>query len=89
MNNNCPCERKHTMPDWANFLCLYKKCPKKIKLEKNNVLANNNSNLSTKMRYAELVKRNGSHWTNNKLYIEKRNKILNNYYVLGKRTFSC
>ena len=34
----------------------------------NNVLSTNNNNQSTKMRYAELVKRNGSHWNNNKLY---------------------
>ena len=87
--NKCPCERKHPMPQWANYFYLYKKCPKKTKIEKNNVLENNGSNLSKKMRYAQLVKRNGSHWTNNKLYIEKRNKFLNNYYVLGKRNFSC
>mgnify|MGYP001286078260 CR=1 FL=1 len=64
----------------CNKYCLYKGCSKKNKITKNNVLAYNNNNTSSKMRYAQLVRRNGSHWSNNKLYNKKVNSILNNNY---------
>ena len=89
LSNKKNCCRKHTMPDWANFLSMYNHCPPKTRIEKNNILAPNFNNQSAKMRYAQLVKSNGSHWTNNKLYREKRILILNSYYSQNKYKPVC
>lgn len=77
--NNYVFSKCKSGPCWAKHLMKYKTCPKKNINQKNNVLAPNFNNQSTKMRYAQLVKSNGSHWSNNRMYLNKRNEILNSY----------
>jgi len=81
------CQRK---PAWAKFLINNGKCPKKIKLNKNNILSPNFDNKSSKMRYAELIKKNGNHWNNNRLYQITINSYLNkNNSNNGKNKYVC
>ena len=77
--NNYVFSKCKSGPCWAKHLMKYKTCPKKNINQKNNVLAPNFNNQSTKMRYSQLVKSNGSHWSNNRMYLNKRNEILNSY----------
>ena len=78
MFNNYVFLKCNSAPCWAKHLMKYNNCPKKNINEKNNVLAPNFNNQSSKMRYAQLVRQNGNHWSNNKLYLNKKNQILNN-----------
>lgn len=87
--NNIVFSKCKAGPCWARFLNKYGKCPKKNINQKNNILAPNFSNQSSKMRYAQLVKRNGTHWTNNNFYLNTRNRILNNYKKNVKFNYVC
>ena len=87
--NNYVFNKCKSGPCWSKHLMKYGTCPKKNINQKNNVLAPNFNNQSAKMRYAQLVKRNGNHWTNNRLYLTKRNEILNSYNSNVKLKYVC